>query len=898
MKIKSTLIIIALTLYLGANWAVAFDTAITYQGQLLNNGSSANGTYNMIFTLFSNGNGTGAPAATVPINGIVVSQGLFTVPVPFDASLFAAGAAYWLQIQVEPSGGSFSTLTPLQPLTTVPYALFAETSGALSGTLPAAQLSGAIPLAQLPATVLTDNESGTLANLTLNGALDLPETQVIPDIIYSGTTFLLYADNYGNFFSGQQAGASTTTTNSGMNNTGSGVSALANNTSGSDNTAYGFNALFSNINGFQNTAVGYVALDSNTNGWGNTAVGYETLNENASGSQNTAFGSGAMQNNTNGNFNIALGYFAGFDLATGSYNIDIGNQGAAGDNNVIRIGTQGTETNTFMAGIYNTPILGGIPVVVNSFGQLGSSSVIQGQTLQIGMNNTAAGTYATVTGGTNNTVNGNESAVLGGYLNVASGPAASVTGGSANTASGDHAIVSGGSGNTASGTHAFVGAGLGNSASSDEDVVVGGISNSVAGDPAFIGAGQYNTVGTFSGTGKSGIAVNSFIVAGIHNTVYSDNSGIGGGGTNYIGTNSSSSFIGGGNHNTILSGAFADNISGGVGNLVQALAVESSIEGGQGNIVNSDYSDIGGGLANIIGAGANNASLGGGSNNLVSGLDGTVPGGDDNIAGGVASFAAGEGARAVNNGTFVWSDGSAAFTSTANNQFLIQASGGVGIGTNGPAAPLHVIGAREGNSSQPIALIENLDNTISSSSALRVVAHGGPTQGALSVSTAWLGGGAGPTNVLIAQFGNLHAYVSQLDNNGNWTATTFNTSSDRNAKENFQPVSSREVLDRVSAMPISRWNYKTDKGSEHIGPMAQDFWAAFKVGMDDKHIATVDEDGVALAAIQGLDQKLEETQQSVKDKDVEIRTLKRQNDSLAARLNDLEAAVKQLAAQK
>ena len=64
MKIKSTLIIIALTLYLGANWAVAFDTAITYQGQLLNNGSSANGTYNMIFTLFSNGNGTGAQRQT------------------------------------------------------------------------------------------------------------------------------------------------------------------------------------------------------------------------------------------------------------------------------------------------------------------------------------------------------------------------------------------------------------------------------------------------------------------------------------------------------------------------------------------------------------------------------------------------------------------------------------------------------------------------------------------------------------------------------------------------------------------------------------------------------------------------------------------------------------------
>jgi hypothetical protein len=894
MKIKSTLILIALSLYVGANWAVAFDTAITYQGQLLNSGSPANGTYNMIFKLFNNSTGAGTPAATVPVNSVLVSDGLFTVPIPFDPSLFTAGAAYWLQIQVEPSGGSFSTLSPVQPLTTVPYALFTETSGALSGTLPATQLSGTILPAQLPATVLTENESGTLANLTLNGALDLPATQVSPDIIYSGPGFLLYADNNGNFFSGQQAGASTTNTSSGMNNTGGGVSALANNTGGSGNTAYGFNSLFNNTNGSYNTAIGTVALRSNFSG----------------------------------SNNIALGNQSGLNITTGSANIDIGNPGAINDNNVIRIGTQGTETNTFVAGIYNVPISGGLPVVVNSSGQLGSSSIIQGQSLQIGLNNTATGAYATITGGTNNTVNGNEAAVLGGYLNVASGPASSVTGGSANTASGDHAIVSGGRGNTASGPYScamggtndiasgfasaavsgagnsagglfsFVGSGWGNSASSDEDVVVGGISNSVAGDPAFIGAGQYNTVGTFSGTGKSGIAVNSFIVAGIDNAVYSDNSGIGGGGTNYIGTNANSSFIGGGNHNTILSGATGVTISGGVGNLVQALVVESSIGGGQGNTINSGYSVIGGGLANIIGTGANNASLGGGSNNLVSGVEGTVPGGGNNVAGGIASFAAGEGSRAVNNGTFVWSDGSsAAFTSTANDQFLIQASGGVGIGTNGPTAPLHVVGTRKGNSSQPIAFIENLDATTSSASALRVIAHGAPSDGALSVSTAWPNG-TGTTNVLIARFGNANSYVSQLDNNGNWTATTFNSSSDRNAKENFQPVSAREMLDRVSAMPISRWNYKADKGSEHIGPMAQDFWAAFKVGMDDKHIATVDEDGVALAAIQGLNQKLGETQQSVKDKDVEIQTLMQQNDSLAARLSELEATVKQLATQK
>ena len=116
-------------------------------------------------------------------------------------------------------------------------------------------------------------------------------------------------------------------------------------------------------------------------------------------------------------------------------------------------------------------------------------------------------------------------------------------------------------------------------------------------------------------------------------------------------------------------------------------------------------------------------------------------------------------------------------------------------------------------------------------------------------------------------------FVSTLDNNGNWIATSFTISSDRNAKENFKSVSPGEMLDKVAALPISRWNYKADKGSAHIGPMAQDFYSAFSVGMDDKHIATVDEEGVALAAIQGLNQKLNE-------RDAEIEQLKQRLDRL------------------
>jgi hypothetical protein len=59
-------------------------------------------------------------------------------------------------------------------------------------------------------------------------------------------------------------------------------------------------------------------------------------------------------------------------------------------------------------------------------------------------------------------------------------------------------------------------------------------------------------------------------------------------------------------------------------------------------------------------------------------------------------------------------------------------------------------------------------------------------------------------------------------------------------------------LTKVAALPISRWSYKTERGVRHVGPMAQDFYAAFKVGEDDKHITSIDEDGVALSAIKAL----------------------------------------------
>ena len=89
--------------------------------------------------------------------------------------------------------------------------------------------------------------------------------------------------------------------------------------------------------------------------------------------------------------------------------------------------------------------------------------------------------------------------------------------------------------------------------------------------------------------------------------------------------------------------------------------------------------------------------------------------------------------------------------------------------------------------------------------------------------------------------------------------TSWAVISDRNAKKDFAAINAIDILEKLSAMPITQWHYnwETAQTTPHIGPMAQDFKHAFYPGSDDKSITTLEADGVAFAAIQGLNQKLE-----------------------------------------
>ncbi|PYK69505.1 MAG: hypothetical protein DME45_01870 [Verrucomicrobia bacterium] len=157
----------------------------------------------------------------------------------------------------------------------------------------------------------------------------------------------------------------------GSSNVAVGLAALDSNTTGSGNTATGINALFFNQTGSNNAATGGNALLNNT-GNNNAATGAFALQGNTGGHDNSAQGFQALKGNTTGNNNVGIGSNAGANVTTGSNNIDIGANvvGNASDSGKIRIGKQGTQNGTFIAGIFGVAMTGS-PVVVSSNGKLG-----------------------------------------------------------------------------------------------------------------------------------------------------------------------------------------------------------------------------------------------------------------------------------------------------------------------------------------------------------------------------------------------------------------------------------------------------------------------------------------------------------------------------------------------
>jgi hypothetical protein len=224
-----------------------------------------------------------------------------------------------------------------------------------------------------------------------------------------------------------------------------------------------------------------------------------------------------------------------------------------------------------------------------------------------------------------------------------------------------------------------------------------------------------------------------------------------------------------------------------------------------------------------------------------------------------------------------------------NNALFISSTGRVGLGTGTPVLNLHIVhgdtpsirleqDTSSGWSAQTWDMAGNESNfflrdTTGGSKLPFRIQTGTPTNTLTLKSDGKVGIGTWSPVETLHVVGNIRAdgYVIEY--------------SDVNAKENFAKVDGASVLDKIAALPISSWNYRTEADSvRHIGPMAQDFFAAFGLGTDNKHIAALDTNGVTLAAIQELI-RLNQTQQA------EINALRAKNAELEARLERLEKAL-------
>jgi len=236
----------------------------------------------------------------------------------------------------------------------------------------------------------------------------------------------------------------------------------------------------------------------------------------------------------------------------------------------------------------------------------------------------------------------------------------------------------------------------------------GGERNAATGEHATVGGGRYNLVAADFGTIAGGGPWDFGNPATSNNRVYDKYGTIGGGGGNVAGFDDGDAAlqpyatISGGEHSTASGGhatvgggsyntaaAFAATAGGGEGN--SATGTGTVVAGGQSNRAVGRLSTVSGGSSNVVSA--TFGTVGGGTGNQITAGYGIIPGGVQNYVGGALGFAAGYHARAEHQGSFVWSDATGPFTTTAPNQFLIDADGGVGIGTNAPSHMLTVEGS-------------------------------------------------------------------------------------------------------------------------------------------------------------------------------------------------------------
>jgi hypothetical protein len=310
--------------------------------------------------------------------------------------------------------------------------------------------------------------------------------------------------------------------------------------------------------------------------------------------------------------------------------------------------------------------------------------------------------------------------------------------------------------------------------------------------------------------------------------------------------------------------ASPDLIGGDAGNLVSAGVQGATIAGGGGtfesvngraNSVTADFGTIGGGQSNSVGA--SGATVAGGHNNAANGTSAVVGGGGSNLANG-NSAGVGGGFSNVAAGAGAWVGGGETNIASGIGATVPGGQLNTASGTNSLAAGSSANAVHDGAFVWADSSAPGFSSVAANEFAVRA------TGGVRFVSA-------------IDSGGNPIAGVSLPVGGGAWSSL-----SDRNMKTNFLPIDNEAMVRQLAALPIESWSYRAEPAAiRHLGPTAQDFRAAFRIGEDDRHISTIDSEGVALAAIKGLYQMLEE-------KDLELTRERRELSAERKELNALK----------
>jgi hypothetical protein len=422
---------------------------------------------------------------------------------------------------------------------------------------------------------------------------------------------------------------------------------------GGNNSGIGYNSLNSLTSGNNNVSMGGQSMHSTTTGTYNTAIGEQSLNSDITGSHNTALGNGALYDVTTGVFNIGIGDSGGDSIVTGSYNIDIGNDAPGDETGIIRIGQSGLQTDTYLTGTIHggaaqfSGSAAAAPMLTLSNNYVPSDLMadLQGQSSQVDrLRFLIAGT-----------TNWQIIAAPNIWTLADSNGVAAVTATNLTHSIGLHGNVNMDSNVTIQGVYTGNGSGLTN---------VLGIGYTTTNLPT----GQIVTNATLNGV------------------IYQTNlTGFGGGGVvvgGYAGQAGYSQFsvvvggYGGSAYSNSMSLPTLPSF-----NVVIGGSNDYAINGTGDVVIGGQWNSTSGTSPTVISYSANSILLGG-----VSNLVGIIV--DELSTPYYISNAIVSGvmAQASNNNVFVWSDGNSGnyFHTTTSNQFLVNASGGYGFGTNAP----------------------------------------------------------------------------------------------------------------------------------------------------------------------------------------------------------------------